>query len=89
MGALDPTGIVDGGGELRVAHPQHRLPLRHVSLQEELQVVTDDPLAHRVDVGQSVASGFEREETDQVDNLYRRKINTIVEIVQCRNNTMF
>ena len=76
MGALDSTGIIDGCRQLRVAHAQHRLALRHVSLQEELQVVTDDTLAHRIDVGQSITSSFEREESNQVDNLYT-EFNTI------------
>ena len=76
MGALDSTGIIDGCRQLRVTHAKHRLALRHVSLQEELQVVTDDTLAHRIDVGQSITSSFEREESNQVDNLYT-EFNTI------------
>ena len=51
MGALDSKGIIDGSRELGVAHPQHGLPLWHVRLQEQLQVVADNALADRVNVG--------------------------------------
>ena len=89
VGALDSTGIVDRRRELGVAHPQHRLALGHVCLQEELQVIADNPFAHRVDVGQSVASSFEREETNQVNNL-KIEINAYDKILQsCRLAKLF
>ena len=69
VGTFYSTGIADRSRELGVAHPQHCLALRHVGLQEELQVITDNALAYRVNVGQSIPSGFEWVETNQIDNL--------------------
>ena len=43
--------------------------LRHVGFQEKLEVIVYNTLAHRVNIGKSIASSFEREEPNQIDNL--------------------
>jgi hypothetical protein len=45
--------------------------LGHVGLEEELEVVGDDPLGHGVDVVEGIPRGLEREEADQANNLIK------------------
>ena len=44
--------------------------LGQVGVEEQLEIIVNDSLAHGVDVGQGVAGRLEREEPDQINNLY-------------------
>ena len=43
--------------------------LGHVGLQEQLEVIMDNTLTDRIDIGKSVSSSFEGEKPNEVDNL--------------------
>ena len=71
MRAFHLAGVVDGGGQLGVRDSQdNTLPsLGQVRVQEQFQIIVNNPLTDRVDVCQGIASSLEGEEANQADNL--------------------
>ena len=71
MGALHLAGVIDGGGQLGVGHSQYNpLPsLGQVCVQEQFKIIVNNPLTHRVDVGQGVLCSLEGKEANQADDL--------------------
>ena len=71
MRAFHLAGVVDGGGQLGVGHSQYDslTALGQVCVQEQFQIIVDNPLTDRVDVCQGIASSLEGEEANQADNL--------------------
>ena len=71
MRAFHLAGVVDGGGQLGVRDSQdNTLPsLGQVRVQEQFQIIVNNPLTDRVDVGQGVLCSLEGKEANQADDL--------------------
>ena len=52
-----------------------RTHLGHVGVQEQFEIIMDNTFADRVNVGESITRSFEREESNQIDNLNTSEVS--------------